>query len=94
MKTVYKYPLEFADYQEVELPQSADLLHVDYQGSEIQFWALVDTNAPKELRGIRIAGTGHDLSLAGWHRYINTVFDSLGLVWHIFEVPLHGKAKK
>ena len=95
MKTVYKYPLKLQDYQVLSLPQGAVILHVDYQGMEDLFlWALVDTNAPLEPRGIRIAGTGHDLNISGWYKYINTVFSDWGLVWHIFEVMVNGKAEE
>lgn len=84
MKTVYKYPLRILDEQEVEMPDSANLLTVQMQNGQPCLWALVDTSNPMVLRKILIRGTGHVAEKVG--RYIST-FQMQGgaLVFHAFE---------
>ena len=84
MKEIWKFTLPVTDYPVVSMPKGARVLSVGVQHGEVQIWALVDPEAPKELRGFRVAGTGHPLedeieSL----RFIGLV--QMGdLVWHIF----------
>lgn len=86
-KTIYKYPLEVTDLQELELPEGAEILTVQMQTGVPCLWALVDPTADKKCRLIRIAGTGHFLNDEIEHRYIGT-FQMAGgqLVFHAFEV--------
>jgi len=84
MKTIYKYPLEVIDSQEVELPVTAVVLSVQVQNGKPFLWALVDTTFDTEKRIIHIYGTGHPIEKV--HRYVNTFQMMNGqLVFHVFQ---------
>ena len=85
MKNIWKYTLPVNDHPVLPMQKGAKVLSVDVQHGDIQVWALVDPEAPKELRGFRVAGTGHPLEEEITSmRFIGTV--QMGdLVWHIFE---------
>jgi hypothetical protein len=84
--TVYIYPIEVTDQQVISLPEGAEILTAQVQRGQVCLWARVDAanSATLTERKIRVAGTGHSVSLA-WH-YIGTV-QLLGgdLVFHFFE---------
>lgn len=89
MKTIYKYPLEAIDYQEIEMPASAEILTVQTQRGTPCIWALVDTDNDPEERHIRILGTGHPVRSTKdkFRRYIGTFQLMAGnLVYHVFEI--------
>ena len=72
MITIYKYPLEVKDEQEIDIHMvdnggtlfrlSQQVLSVDAQNDIPCLWAIVDTDMPKRNRKIIIRGTGHDCS--------------------------------
>jgi len=70
MKVIHKYPLK-SDYQvtiveeEVNLPEGAEVLTVQVQGSTPCIWALVDTDRKIETLSVAIIGTGHPFA-ADW----------------------------
>ncbi len=81
---IWKFPLELADVQEVEMPSGAQLLSVDSQQGTLCLWAMVDLDSgTKERHVIDILGTGNPIE--SHHRsFIGTV--QMGtLVWHIFQ---------
>ncbi|KKK61113.1 hypothetical protein LCGC14_3017550, partial [marine sediment metagenome] len=87
MRKIWKFTLPVTDHPIVLMPKGAKVLSAGVQHGDVQVWALVDPEAPKESRRFRVAGTGHPLedevvSL----RFIDTV-QMLGgsLIWHIFE---------
>ena len=85
MKTIWKYPLDVADHQVLNIPAGAEILCVQVQNGQACLWALVNADAPPARRGIFIHGTGHEVNrLAG--KYIGT-FQLMGgaLVFHVFE---------
>ena len=77
--------MPLTDYPVVSMQKGARVLSVGVQHGQIQVWALVNPEAPKELRRFRIAGTGHPLEEELERlRFIGTV--QMGdFVWHIFE---------
>ena len=85
MKTIYKYPLQVTDTQEIEMPAGGMALSVQMQNGVPCLWAVVDTDAPKIKRIIHVYGTGHPME-SHVHRYIST-FQMQGgaLVFHAFE---------
>ncbi len=87
MLEIFKYILKLRDEQEVELPAGASILCCQAQGNEPYLWAIVDPEAPTELRRIFIVGTGHELPFEPHAtRYIGTVQQHGGvLVLHVFE---------
>jgi hypothetical protein len=88
--TIHKYTLEITDEQILTLPYGARLLHVDMQMGQPRLWALVDTEAVKQDRFIRIFGTGNPIEAKDLDRlvHIGTFQDDrhmLPAVWHVFE---------
>lgn len=84
-RTIYKYPLELEHLQGVTMPKDATILTVQVQRGVLCLWALVNPEAPPQLREIEIFGTG--LPIQEWTRsYIGTVQMQEGmLAWHVFE---------
>lgn len=58
MKAIFKYPLQAADEQTVEMPRNAKCLSVAVQHGIVCVWALVGTSAPMEGRTFLILPTG------------------------------------
>jgi hypothetical protein len=86
MKTIYKYPLDITDKQDLLLPEQAQTLTAQFQYGSLCLWAIVDTEAPKTNRTIFIFGTGHEIP-AWSFRHIGTVQQENGLLdWHVFEL--------
>ena len=86
MKTIWKFGLDPADTQPVQMPQNARILSAGVQDNDFVVWAAVDPRAPTVARRFAIHGTGHavqDDTAEG--AFINTVF--IGpLVFHIFDL--------
>jgi hypothetical protein len=88
MNTVYKYGFEINDDFELELPRGARILHVNVQHDCPCIWALVDPNAPKEMRKFHLAGTGHPIDIdmrTTNYTHVGTFMMHEGkLVFHLF----------
>lgn len=84
MKTIYKYPIDITDRQNVSMPHGAILRHVglDPTGA-LCLWAEVDTENARQTMTIRVYGTGHTLTEAG--RHLGSVTQD-EFVWHVYEV--------
>ena len=84
MKTVYKYDVAMNDTSAIQMPAGAELLHVDVQHGSPKLWALVDTEAPLELREFHMAGTGWPAD--GFGKHVGTfTLQGGALVFHLFE---------
>lgn len=83
--TIYKFPLQIDDAQNVTMPQGAEPLCVQLQDGMPCLWATVDPKAAQVQRRIFIRGTGHPLT-GSEGRYIGT-FQMRGgaLVFHAFD---------
>ncbi len=89
MLTIFKYPVPIEDHFNLELPKGAKILTVKIQRENPQLWAMVDSEAKKEKRYFRLAGTGHPLGedYLKIIKYIATFqIENLGLVFHLFEI--------
>lgn len=91
MKAVWKFPIEITDDFELELPAGAEILYVDSQrDTEVNMWALVDTEAPKMFRKFHLAGTGYHideaLNLTKANHVASFQMQGGALVFHLFEV--------
>ena len=89
MKTIYKYPLEITDFQDIQTIEGAKPLCVKLQNEVPCLWCLVETDAKPDILTIRCAGTGHDMKVKRYSdvEYIDTVLmlrDSF--VFHFFVV--------
>jgi hypothetical protein len=84
MITIHKFPLHIIKKQEVEIPNSAEILTAQIQDDVLQLWAKVNTEHPNTSYTIVILGTGHEFP--GYDlKYISTI-QHAGFVWHIFQV--------
>jgi hypothetical protein len=84
-RAVWKWVLEPA-LNEISMPRGARILTVQLQGDKPVVWALVDPNAPCEVRKLRAVATGIEWSCDAFH-YIGTFqFNhAVPLVFHVFE---------
>lgn len=85
MKTIYKFPIR--NIIEI-LPENItieEILTVQYQNDIPVLWAKVDTSkrATKTIAIYQI-GTGWELDNRVPIKYINTLQDKEGYVWHFF----------
>lgn len=88
MLTIWKYELR-PDGATVGIPRGFKILAVQSQRDAPCIWALVDPEAPEDIRTFRVYGTGHSLpaELATW-KHIGTFQLSGGaLVFHAFMAP-------
>lgn len=79
---IWKYPFQIEDRFEIEMPEGAQVLTAQMQGSTPCLWALVNPEAPKTIRKFFVYGTGHEIGEEGI-AYIGSV-QSNGFVWHVF----------
>lgn len=86
--SIWKYPLEVTNRQEVLMPKGAVILSVHVQDGSPCIWAIVNprqgasTAAP---RVIRMYGTGHHFDVESF-AFIGTFLVASGtLVFHVFE---------
>jgi len=94
MKTVWKFPIPIQDEViEVPMPKDAEIVYVACQKEVVCLWALVETEAEKEVRKFRIYGTGHEIrpnvgtGYNTYDTYVGTAIQFGGdLIWHVFEV--------
>jgi len=90
MKAIWKFPLDTTDTQEIQMPVNINFLDIQMQYETPCLWGLVDTEAQKENRIIKIFGTGNpipdDFYLINW-TYLGTyqiMKNSSPFVFHVF----------
>lgn len=88
MITVYKYAMRFEGefgLCRIKMPRASLIVHVGYQGQNVQLWAEVDTEEPDVERIFRVYGTGQPFADGEQGVHVATLMDG-PFVWHIFEV--------
>jgi hypothetical protein len=86
MKSIWKFPIEIKDRQNLLMPEGAEILTAQVQGQSPCLWALVNPNARKTVRTIAVNGTGHPIEDDAERHYIGTIQMGGGVfVWHVFE---------
>ena len=84
---VFRWELEVTDEQKIDLPLSAQILHVapgrDPNKYAIDLWAQVPEEAPLIPTTIRIFGTGHSIDNPTRQEYIGTCVMG-SFVWHVY----------
>lgn len=89
MRTIWKYPLSFAESQTILLPLEHDLLTVQLQNNTLCLWAIVNTNAPITEHHILVLTTGEKIpDYLDGRIWLNTVQVD-GNVFHVFVDPIH-----
>lgn len=61
MKAIYKYPLPVQEKYAIELPKDAQIIRVEDVEGLFFLWAIVDTEAEKELRYLEFYKTGQPI---------------------------------
>jgi hypothetical protein len=64
MQVVHKFPFQVKDRVSIAMPRGAMILKVECQCETPCVWALVDPEAPSEMRRFHVFGTGHPIDLA------------------------------
>lgn len=85
-REIWKYPIQVTDWFEIAMPYEAEILCCQMQIDTPCIWALVNPDAPTEVRKFRLAGTGHAIFESAL-TFVGT-FQMAGgaLVFHLFEV--------
>jgi hypothetical protein len=87
MRTVFKYPIETTDTQELKLPQGSTILCVQVQNGQPCVWVILDSEVNvNRIYTLTTLGTGHRLSynLAA-DNYLGTYqLQGGALVFHVF----------
>lgn len=85
-EVIYKYPFRYTQ-STITLPYGAKVMSVGIQnGRDMVLWAIVNpANDPSE-RGIRVLMTGEpfDYDELDGYRFVGTVTNCDGLVFHVF----------
>ncbi len=87
---IWKYTLEWADRQKIEVPKGATVLSVLNQRESLVVYFLVDPAQEKEDKYISIVGTGNPFPYTKLEKnqFIGTASIKGGdLVWHVFIEP-------
>ena len=83
--TIWKYPIEIADQQYLELPTSAEILSVQTQFDSVYVWVKLNPTVTRTARQLRLFGTGQLVPDSGL-RFVGTFQIQGGhLVFHLFE---------
>lgn len=86
MDTIFKYVLRVTDYQEIEMPSGAKIIHVHEQINAPCIWALVNTHKKYEVRKFKIHGTGHEIDLTNLNYVGSFLLTNQLFVGHLFEI--------
>jgi hypothetical protein len=85
---IHKYQVTEPAYPVIKfIPEDSVILSVQTQNGWITFWALVDESRSLEERRFYILPTGGIIAddLIPRLKFIDTIQDSFGLVFHVFE---------
>lgn len=84
-RSIFKYVLDPADMQEIQMPVDSQILSVSVQFDQICIWALVQPNEIKTARRIYVCPTGSEADGLQRMKFLGTVLMHGGnLVFHIF----------
>lgn len=84
MKTIWKYPLDICDLQQLSIPEGFEPLHIDVQADVPCLWCRVDSEQPKQPVILFTVGTGNPIpEAAGGHIGSYQVYSGK-LVFHVF----------
>ena len=85
MKTIWKFPIEIADVQEIMAP-GGSTVSINYVGLDPTgtpcIWCEVEPAKPKSALKIYVVGTGHPIPEDGG-RFVGT-FVQPPFVWHVY----------
>lgn len=79
---IWKYTLHLCDWQKVDIPEGAEVVHLQLQDELVNLWAKVDVNQPKMPMDVYRIETG--AAIPARATYIGTVVMPNRMVWHYF----------
>ena len=85
MNRIWKFEVYHGETGMMIHGHSPRYLDFQYQNGKMVFWALVDTTEEEQHHVFKIYGTGHEVTHKSG-KYIGTLQDPDGLVWHLFEI--------
>ena len=86
MKTIWKFPLQVTDSQDINMPIGAKILCLQMQAGAPCIWALVDPKAATYPMKIVMYGTGHEIHDMNSLLYLGTFQIYAGaLMYHAFQ---------
>lgn len=90
-QSVWKFPLQVADEQIIEVPLGAKPLNAEMQNDELCLWMLVNPAVEKVTKKVHIHGTGHKVSdFVTVGDYVDSFMMLNGsLVFHVFVTENH-----
>lgn len=95
MKAIYKYRLPFSEVAKVVLPVGAEIIRIHGEtdplsGGQLSLWAIIDTEAPTEVRTFHLFKTGGKMpdDIAAY-KYLGcgAIFIQMELMMYVFEYP-------
>lgn len=84
MTTIWKFPLEITDTQQINVPVGTTFISSQFQNGVLCLWGIVNPDNILVQRTIDIIGTGNPFRHPYTSKFIATVQQG-PLVWHIFE---------
>lgn len=84
-QTIWKFPLETVDEQQIEIPIVHKFLYVDNQYDRVALWAQVEPMMETTYKTIIMHGTGH--AVKENEHYIGSCIlqnGRLDFVWHVY----------
>ena len=84
-KLIYKYNLNKYGYINISVPKGSEVLTAQIQNGDLVVWILHDTNYNLIEKEFYTAYTDMPF-YASNKKYISTVQDNDGLVYHVFEI--------
>ena len=83
---ICKYLLEFVGQQDVNMPQISKILSIQLQNGKLVMWAETELrNHAEYTRMITAYMTGEQAYVEPFGRYIATIIQPNGLVWHFYD---------
>ncbi len=86
-KTIFKYQMPIQEQFSMDLPKGAEIIRVADQGGMFWLWAIIDTEAPMEIRNFRAFKTGSSMPAMRDLRYLGfcAIHVQMELGLYIFE---------
>jgi len=86
-KTIWKFPLQLTDSQQIDIPMGYKILCVQAQNGQGCLWAEVMPDAQVKKATFLTLGTGHPIQHPANMEYLGTYQTNGGsLVWHVYEL--------
>lgn len=89
MKKIFKYRLPFMEVATVEMPYEAKVIRIDGLDGALWIWAIVDTDAPIEIRTFHLFKTGAQMpnDILESYNYLGcgAIFVQMELMMYVFE---------